>query len=381
MMRPMKLAGEQLVFGRGSLEYLKTMTGKKAFIVTGGSSMEKAGIIDKVKEYLSKAGIESFLYSGIKHDPTFSVVMDGARSMMAENPDLIIALGGGSVMDGAKAMWVIYEHPEMNTLQKMAPPNMIPKLREKAKFICIPTTSGTASEVSRSVVITDDETGFKYGIGDMEMMPDIAICDPQLTLGLPARLTAETGMDAMTHALEAYVSKRANYVSDVLAAQAAKDIMKYLPLVVKDGGDMEYREIMMNASMTAGLAFTNVSLGIVHSIAHTLGSYYGIQHGLADAVVLPFVIRYNSRDEKTKERYAGLGLAEEDLYQAILKLNKEIGIPRCIGELISDEEGYIGRVKKMALHALADGCTKTNPIVPTVEEMERLFHEIYYECE
>lgn len=382
MMRPMKLAGEQLIFGRGCLEHLKTLSGRKAFIVTGGRSMEKAGVLDKVANFLKEAGIDSFVYSGIRHDPTFGAIEEGAKSMLAQRPDLIIALGGGSVMDGAKAMWVIYEHPELDTLNKMTSPNPIPKLREKAKFICIPTTSGTASEVSRSVVITDDETGFKYGIGDMEMMPDIAICDPETTLTLPAKLTAETGMDAMTHALEAYVSTRANYLSDTLAIKAAKDIMKYLPLAIKESGNITYREIMMNASMIAGLAFTNVSLGIVHSIAHTLGSYYGIQHGLADAVVLPYVIRFNSRNREAKEKYAELQMAAEGgLCQNIVNLNKEIGIPKCIGTLIADKDGYQQKIKEMAEHALADGCTKTNPVIPSLEEMESLLKEIYESCE
>ncbi len=377
MMRPMKIAGDQLVFGNGCLEHLKTLKGNKAMIVTGGSSMKKAGILDKVQEYLKEAGIESVVYGGIKHDPTFHTVLDGASKMLEEKPDLIIALGGGSVMDGAKAMWVTYEHPEIDTLEKMAPPNKIPKLRNKAKFVCIPTTSGTASEVSRSVVITDDETGFKFGIGDMEMMPDVAICDPCVTLSLPAKLTAETGMDALTHALEAFVSKRANYLSDILAKQAAKDIVTYLPLAVADGSNMEYRDKMMNGSMVAGLAFTNVSLGITHSIAHTLGSYYRIQHGLADAIVLPYIIQFNSKDETARKKYEELGLCNGELDQAILELNKKIGIASSVGELILDKEEYMAKIPEMAKHALADGCTKTNPIIPTVDEMEELFRKIY----
>lgn len=377
IMRPMKLAGSQLIFGNGCLEHLKTLKGKKAFIVTGGVSMKRAGITDQVESYLKEAGMECVFYTGVKHDPNFSSVVDGASAMQREEPDVIIALGGGSVMDGAKAMWVLYEHPEIDTLEKMAPPNKIPKLREKAYFVCIPTTSGTASEVSRSIVLTDDKTGFKLGIGDMEMMPDVAICDPVTTRMLPAKLTAETGMDALTHALEALVSSRSNYVSDILAKQAAKDIMKYLPFAVSDGLNMQNREMMMNASIVAGLAFTNVSLGIAHSIAHTLGSYFGIQHGLGDAIVLPYIIRYNYRNENAKKKYEELGVSEGTLYEAVMELNHEIGIVTKLSEIIPDRDCYMSKLEIMAKHALADGCTKTNPIIPDVESMKELLTVIY----
>lgn len=378
-MRPMKLAGSQLMFGQGSLEHLKTLQGKKAFIVTGGSSMKKSGILQKAIDYLKEAGIDSSVFEGVEPDPLFSTVYRGAEAMKQAQPDIIIGLGGGSAMDAAKAMWVYYEHPELTALKDIVPPNPVPGLRKKAILVCIPSTSGTASEVSRSVVITDDETHVKYGIGNMEMMPDIAICDPEVTVTMPAKITAETGMDALTHALEALVSRRANYLSNILAGNAAKDIIVNLPKACADGNATEYREIMINASMVAGLAFTNVSLGIVHSMAHTLGSYFGVSHGLADAIILPFVMKFNLEDETAKAAYSKLAkeLGADDLISVVENLNKTIGIPSFISELIPDENAYMEKLGAMSEMALNDGCTKTNPVIPTREQIEALFIKIY----
>lgn len=379
MMRPMKLGGSQLIFGRGCLEHLKTLKGTKAFIVTGGSSMTKSGILQRVIDLLSEAGMESRVFSGVEPDPHFSTVYRGAAEMKAFQPDVIVALGGGSVMDAAKAMWVYYENPGLSKLSDILPPNTIPKLRKKAMMVCIPSTSGTASEVSRSVVITDDETNIKHGIGNMELVPDVAICDPVVTVTMPPKITAETGMDALTHALEALVSKRANYLSNILATAAAKDIIAYLPRAYQDGENLEYREIMLNASMTAGLAFTNVSLGIVHSMAHTIGSFFGIAHGLADAVLLPYIIDFNKKDPTAREIYAALAreLHVDDLAALVRRLNRTLGIPGCFRELIKDREAYMEKLDAMAEMAKRDGCTKTNPVIPEVDEFKSLFVKVY----
>lgn len=379
MMRPMKLAGSELIFGKDCLEHLKTLKGTKALIVTGGSSMRKSGILQNVIDLLAEAGIKSEVFSGVEPDPLFSTVYRGAEAMKAFGPDIIIGLGGGSAMDAAKAMWVYYEHPELTKLSDIVPPKPIPKLRNKAILVCIPSTSGTASEVSRSVVITDDETGVKYGIGNMEMMPDIAICDPRVTITMPPSITAETGMDALTHALEALVSKRANYISNILATAAAKDIIHFLPKAYRNGSNYEYRETMLNASMTAGLAFTNVSLGIVHSMAHTLGSFFGIPHGLADAVLLPYVMTFNQADEPARSTYAALAkeIGVRELVPAIKELNGELGIAGSLKELIKDESEFMGKLDEMAEMAKNDGCTKTNPVIPTIEEFKALFIKAY----
>lgn len=380
MMRPMKLAGEQLIFGKGCLEHLNTLKGNKAMIVTGGSSMKKSGMLQKVIDYLKEANIESDVFSGVEPDPLFSTVINGANKMKEYGPDIIIGLGGGSAMDAAKAMWIYYENEELKTLQDILPPNDFPKLRKKAYLVCIPSTSGTASEVSRSIVITEDETHTKFGIGNMEMMPDIAICDPVVTVTMPDKITAETGMDALTHALEAWVSRRANYVSDILTEAAVKDIVEYLPKVFEDRNDLEYRERMLNASLTAGMAFTNVSLGIVHSMAHTLGSLFGLAHGLLDAILLPYVIEFNSQDESAKNKYNKIAneiKGQDNLVSIVRELNSKVNIPSSLSELITDKKSFNEKMDVMIDMALADGCTKTNPIIPTRDELRDLYLYAY----
>lgn len=379
MMRPMKLAGSELMFGEGCLEYIKTIKVEKVSIVVGGKSMERSGMLAKVEGYFHEAGAETMVISGVEPDPSFETVMRGAQEMLGFGPDLIVGLGGGSAMDAAKAMWIFYEHPELKTMESVLPPNEFPKLREKARLCCIPSTSGTASEVSRSIVISDNETGLKHGLGNMEMMPDIAICDPEVTVSMPAKITAETGMDALTHALEALASNRANYISDILATQAAIDIMENLPKACADGTDMKAREIMLQASMAAGMAFTNVSLGIVHSMAHTLGGVFHISHGLADAILLPYVIRYNEADERAKKVYDTFAekIGAENLYTAVEELNRTLHIPSCLKEVIADEAVFTEKLDEMAALAKADGCTKTNPVISEVEEFKELFMKAY----
>lgn len=382
MMRPMKLAGSELMFGAGSLDYIKSIHAQRVSIVVGGSSMEKSGMLAKVQELFCEAGAQVSVIRGVEPDPSLETVLRGAGEMLEFQPDLIVGLGGGSAMDAAKAMWIYYEHPELKTIEEILPPNEFPKLRKKARLCCIPSTSGTASEVSRSIVISDNERGVKHGIGNMEMMPDIAICDPAVTMSMPGHITAETGMDAMTHAVEALVSQRANYLSDILAKQAVKDIFTYLPLAYEDGEDVEAREKMLNASMAAGLAFTNVSLGIVHSIAHTLGSFFHIAHGLGDAIVLPYVIHFNEmKSAEARKIYRNLAEEQkaESFEEGILELNKKLHITDKISALLSEEQkvAYQDKIPEMADMALADGCTKTNPVIPTKEEMEELFKTIF----
>lgn len=378
-MRPMKLAGQALIFGEGALEYLKTVEGKKAFIVISGGSIERSGYLDKIIEYLEEANIESCVFRGVEPDPSFETVLEGAAGMLAFEPDLILGVGGGSAMDAAKAMWIYYEHPQLKSLSDIMKPNVVPKLRNKAKMICIPTTSGSASEVSRSIVVTDNVNHIKCGIGDMELMPDVALLEPGITASMPPRITAETGMDALTHAIEAFTSTRANYLSDILAKQAIFDIIEYLPKSCKEGANIEYREILQNASMVAGLAFTNVSLGIVHSMAHTLGSYFGLAHGIADAIVLPYVIAFNKKDERAKKLYEEIekNIGISNLENFIANLNEAIGIPQGVASLINNKAEYEEKIDIMAKVAIEDGCTKTNPIIPTHEEMKKLFKEIY----
>lgn len=379
MMRPMKLAGSELMFGEGCLEYIKTSVRcKRAFIVMGGKSLEKNGTLAKVEEYLRAGGAETFVYRGVEPDPHFRTVREGADAMLEWGPDLIVALGGGSVMDAAKTMWVIYEHPELDTLEKILATKPLPKLRTKARYLCIPSTSGTASEVSRSVVISDDATGHKHGLGDMEMMPDIAIVDPDVTRSMPAHITAETGMDALTHAVEALVSNRANYVADILGTAAALDIIKWLPRAYDDGNDMKAREMMANASMVAGLSFTNVSLGIVHSMAQTIGGFFPVAHGRLCAILMPYVIDWNSQDARAKSVYDGLAAKVDstDFAGVVRDLNARVGIST-LAEAIPDRDVYYAHLDEMAEMSLKDGCTKTNPIIPTVPQFAELLTQAY----
>lgn len=379
MMRPMKLAGDQLVFGQGSLKHLRNLEGSKAVIVLGSDRFFKNGLMEVVGNNLKDAGIKYETFIGVESDPGLETVKKGAKFMLEHEPDLIIALGGGSVMDATKAMWVFYEHPEIKNLDPLKDKHNFPTLRNKARLVCVPTTSGTASEVSRSVVITDDETHIKHGIGNMEMMPDIAICAPEPTMSMPKSITAQTGMDALCHALEAYVSNRANYLSDTLARKAILDIFEYLPVTYEQPNNLHAREMMMNASFTAGMAFTNVSLGITHSMAHSLGSHFDIPHGLANAVLLPYVVRFNTQDVAADERYRNLSaeLGKKSLYEALDDLNEAIGIPSSLSELIENREEFVERLDDVATLSVNDGCTKTNPIIPDYETFKALLVAAY----
>lgn len=378
MMRPIKMAGDQLIFGEGCLAHLETLKGKKAIIVTGSHRFDENGIMDTVVNHLKKANIETEIFRGVEPDPSFATVLKGAKAMLEFEPDIIVALGGGSAMDAAKCMWVYYEHPELTKLSDIEAPNAFPKLRNKAIMVCIPSTSGTASEVSRSIVITD-EHHVKHGIGNMEMMPDVAICDPIVTASMPKKITAETGMDALTHALEALVSQRANFLSDILAKPAIADIVEYLPKAYDDGSNMLYREKMLNASTIAGIAFTNVSLGIVHSMAHTLGSIFMIPHGLANAVLLPYVMEFNCAEPYAKKAYDEMAkiVGASDMVEVVKDLRAKTGIPDKLSELIPNKEEFMAKLDEMGEMAKADGCTKTNPVIPTVEQIKELYIKAY----
>ncbi|MBR4950201.1 MAG: iron-containing alcohol dehydrogenase [Clostridia bacterium] len=378
MMRPIKMAGDELIFGEGCLSHLETLKKERAVIITSGSIFRENGVMDKVTAHLDKVNIKWKIFEDVEPDPHFETVIKGAKLMQEFCPDVIIALGGGSAMDAAKGMWIYYEHPELKNLSDIEVSENFPRLRNKAIMVCIPTTAGTASEVSRSIVISD-EKGVKHGIGNMEMMPDIAICDPVVTLSMPKKITAETGMDALTHALEALVSKRAHFLSDILAKSAIKDIIEFLPKAFEEGQNILYREKMLNASTIAGIAFTNVSLGIIHSMAHTLGSYFKIPHGLCNAILLPYIVKFNMKEDYAKKIYKNMAkeLSGEDMVEIIKDLNEKVQIPKSISEIIEDRELYMSRLCEMAEMAKKDGCTKTNPIIPTIEEFKELFIEVY----
>lgn len=367
-------------FSEDSLDYLSTLKGNKAVLVTGGSSMRKFGFLDKSSKLLAKAGIESMVIDGVEPNPSVKTVIDGKEKMLDFEPDWIIAIGGGSALDAAKIMWAFYEHPDLE-FEDIIEVNSIPELRNKAKFIAIPSTSGTASEITAFSVITDTEKKIKYPIVSPEIIPDIAIVDPQIPATMPPHITANTGMDVLAHAIEAYVSTNASDYTDPLAMKAINIVFDYLETAVEDGDNMEAREKMHNASTMAGMAFSNSSLGIVHSLAHKIGGELHITHGLANAVLMPYVIEYNYDSAQDKFNNIENNLEINSLADAIRELNKKVGIPSSFQEIdwldYSDED-FENIVDRMSKNALEDPCTLTNPEEPSVKDMKTIYENAYY---
>ena len=384
-----------LYHGKGSLEELKNLKGKKAILVVGGGSMKRFGFLDQAVNYLKEAGMEVQLFENVEPDPSVDTVMRGAEAMRIFEPDWIVAMGGGSPIDAAKAMWAFYEYPD-TTFEQLITPFSFPTLRTKAKFCAIPSTSGTATEVTAFSVITDYNKGIKYPLADFNITPDVAIVDPALAEKMPPKLTAHTGMDAMTHAIEAYVSTLNCDYTDPLALHAIK--MIHNDLKASYDGDMDARDRMHNAQCLAGMAFSNALLGIVHSMAHKTGAAYTgghIVHGCANAMYLPKVIKYNSKDETAAKRYAEIarfidlkGETTEELVDALIaelkKMNESLNIPSCIKEYeggIIDEKEFNDKLSTVATLAIGDACTGSNPRQPSQEDMEKLLHACYYDEE
>lgn len=393
-----------LYHGKGALEALKTFEGKKAMVCVGGGSMKKFGFLDKTVNYLKEAGMEVELFEGIEPDPSVDTVMKGAEAMLKFGPDWIVAIGGGSPIDAAKAMWIKYEYPDI-TFEDMCKVFGIPSLRRKARFCAISSTSGTATEVTAFSIITDYNKGIKYPIADFEITPDVAIVDPELAETMPKKLVAHTGMDAITHAVEAYVSTAHCSYTDPLALHAIKMIQN--DLVDSYNGDMEKRAQMHDAQCLAGMAFSNALLGIVHSMAHKTGAAFAdkgahIIHGAANAMYLPKVIAFNAKNPEAAARYAEIadfmklgGNTEEEKIKLLIaylrKMNDDLNIPHCIKNYGADsypadqgfvpEEVFLERLHDIAVNAIGDACTGSNPRQPSVEEMEKLLKCCYYDTE
>ena len=393
-----------LYHGENALEALKTFTGKRAVICVGGGSMKRFGFLDKAIAYLQEAGMEVKVIDGIEPDPSVETVMNGAAVMREFQPDWIVAIGGGSPIDAAKAMWIKYEYPE-TTFEDMCKVFGLPKLRTKAHFCAVSSTSGTATEVTAFSIITDYAKGIKYPIADFEITPDVAIVDPALAQTMPQKLAAHTGMDAMTHAIEAYVSTAHCDYTDPLAMHAIKMIQR--DLVNSYNGDVTARNEMHNAQCLAGMAFSNALLGIVHSMAHKTGAAFAdfgahIIHGAANAMYLPKVIAFNAKNLEAKQRYGviadnmNLGGSNDDekvalLIAALRKMNDDLNIPHCIKNYGADsypcEQGFVPenvfleRLPEIAKNAIGDACTGSNPRIPTQKEMEELLKCCYYDTE
>lgn len=373
-----------LYFGHGALAELKNLKGKKAIIVVGGSSMKKNGFLDKTEGYLKEAGLKVKLFEGVEPDPSVETVMRGAEMMREFNPDWIVAIGGGSPIDAAKAMWIFYEHPEA-TFEEVAKPFNIPVLRKKARFIAIPSTSGTASEVTAFSVITDYKTQIKYPLADFEITPDIAIVDPELAYTMPQKLTAHTGMDAITHAIEAYTASNRSDISDPLALKAI--IMIKDNLLKSFAGDQAARDKMHIAQCLAGMAFSNALLGIVHSMAHKSGAVFHIPHGCLNAIYLPFVIDYNKKvcADRYAEiaRFIGLeGKTDTELTDSLREfingMNKQLNIPSTLKEYGVTEEDFLQNVDRISNNAVLDACTGCNPRETKAGDFKKLFEAAYY---
>ena len=393
-----------LYHGKGALEALKTLEGKKAIVCVGGGSMKRNGFLDRAVNYLKEAGMEVALIEGIESDPSVETVMNGAQKMLEFEPDWIVAMGGGSPIDAAKAMWIKYEYPDI-TFEDMCKVFGLPKLRKKAHFCAIPSTSGTATEVTAFSIITDYKQGIKYPIADFEITPDVAIVDPDLAETMPIKLVAHTGMDALTHAIEAYVSTAHQNYTDPLAIHAIEMIQANL--VDSYNGNMASRDQMHDAQCLAGQAFSNALLGIVHSMAHKTGAAFAdygahIIHGAANAMYLPKVIKFNAKDEAAKKRYGviadymHLGGNSDDekvnlLIEYVRSMNDKLNIPHSINHYGKDglpaDEGFVPenvfleRVDEIAKNAIADACTGSNPRIPTQEEMVKLLKCCYYDTE
>jgi alcohol dehydrogenase class IV len=390
--------------GYDAMDVLKTLEGKRAIICTGGGSARRNGSLGKAEAYLKEAGMEVKIYEGIESDPSVETVLKGAKVMEEFQPDWIVAIGGGSPIDAAKAMWIKYEYPEI-TFEEMRKVFGLPKLRRKAHFVAISSTSGTATEVTSFSIITDYKKGIKYPIADFEITPDIAIVDPELTHGMPKKLVAHTGMDAFTHSVEAYVSTAHCDFTDPLAIHAIEMIER--DLANSYNGDMEARDNMHVAQCLAGMAFSNALLGIVHSMAHKTGAAFAdygahLIHGAANAMYLPKVIAYNAKNPEALKRYGVIvdymklgGNTDEEkvakLIAWIRDMQTKLNIPHAIKfygkDSLPAEEGFVPenvfleRLPKIAAEAIGDACTGSNPRQPSQEDMEKLLKACYYDLE
>ena len=393
-----------------ALDELKTVMDKKRVFIVTDEFLYTNGYTKPITNKLEEMGISHTTFFNVQPDPTLASAKEGAKAMESFKPDCIIAIGGGSAMDAAKIMWVLYEHPEVDfadmamrfvDIRKRI--YTFPKMGEKAYFIAIPTSAGTGSEVTPFAVITDEKTGIKYPLADYELMPKMAIVDADMMMNAPKGLTSASGIDAVTHSLEAYASMMATDYTDGLALRSLKVIFEYLPRAYNEGAnDPEAREKMANAATMAGMAFANAFLGVCHSMAHKLGAFFHIPHGIANALLIDKVIRFNSSQTPVKmgtfpqysyphtlERYAeiadyldlGGNSSEEkveNLIKAIEELKEKIGIKKTIKEYGVEEKEFLDRLDEMSKQAFDDQCTGANPRYPLIEEIKEMYLQAYY---
>ncbi|BAX81844.1 iron-containing alcohol dehydrogenase [Labilibaculum antarcticum] len=369
---------KEIFHGLGSLENLKGLTGKKAVIVIGGSSVKANGSLERTENYLKEAGISTVVFSGVEPDPSIETVLKGAEFFTQEQPDVIVGLGGCSSIDAAKAMWIYYEYPD-SKLEELAAPFAVKPMRNKAYFVAIPSTSGTGTEVTGLSVITDREKGTKYPIVSHELTPDVAIIDGDLCASMPKHVTANTGLDVLSHGVEAYVSNIADRYNDALAKGAIDLVFKTLPTVIEEPNNLEARQAMHDASCMAGMAFTNVWLGIVHSMSHQIGGTFGIPHGCGNAILMPNVIRFNSKVTNKYSELAALSgrTSAEEFAQEVSKLRASVGVVGSIKEYGVSQEEWDAKLDVLTQNAMDDPCTLFNPRKPKFEEIKAIFQACY----
>lgn len=374
----------QVVFGEGALSHLETIRGRRVMIVTDANLL-RLGIVDRVRAAMAPGGMEMAVFSQVEPDPALETVRAGAAAMEAFAPDWILALGGGSVMDAAKAMWVLYERPDL--LPEAINPIEPLGLRQKARLIAVPTTSGTGSEATWAIVLTDTQERRKLGLGSRENLPDLAILDPELIMQLPQRLTADTGLDALVHAVEGFTTTFANDFSDGLCIRAAQLIIEHLPAAYQDGSNLEARTHLQNAATIAGMGFGNSMAGLAHGLGHALGAIYHVPHGRAVALFLPYTIEYCLRGDPGSTRYAvlarSLGLPAENeaqagqaLAQAFRQLSASVGQPLTLVECGISSEMLAAELEHLVDNALTDSQTVMSTRLPDSEDLRRLLQAV-----
>jgi len=367
----------EIVFGQGALDALDELSGKRALIVTD-STLVELGVVERAAFHLRKAGMASHVFDAVEPDPSVGTVLRGAEMAGDIEPDWIVGLGGGSPMDAAKAIWVLYERPDL--VPGEINPFVMLGLRQKARLITIPTTSGTGAEVTWGIVLTDTDEERKMGLGNRENVADIAIVDPAMAAGMPPGLTADTGMDALTHAIEGYACRWHTDLTDGLCVKAARDIFRYLPGAVADGTDMEARERMHNAATCAGLGFGNAMASVAHAMGHALGASFHVPHGRAVGLCLPYTIEFAAAD--APERFADLagllGLDDGEagaraLAAGVRHLAEETGSAASVAALGIEQDAYEARLEKLVDDAFNDTQMVTAPRAPRYDELTDLF--------
>lgn len=371
----MKFGGDALVTGSGSLKYLENYNNMRVFIVTGGSSMFRNGTIDRIKAILVKNSCDIHIHSGVKANPDTEDVKAGLEAINSFKPDMLIAVGGGSAIDLGKVLSIMHENPELE-IESMASVKL-PGKRKRLKLVAIPSTSGTGSEVTTAAVITYKENDIKIGLKSIAMIPDVAILDPEITMSMPGNIVAETGMDALTHAVECFVNKNADDFTGCLAKGAIEGILEYLPLSYAEK-TLASREKMHNFQCMAGLAFTNTGLGMSHGIAHAIGGKFGLGHGLTNAVALPYVLEFNSRSPEVEVRINELSrTAGMDFIDAVRELNEKLNVPATLREAGIEERDFLEDFDELVENSLL-GSTKSNPVKISKEEMDGLLRDMYF---